>query len=121
MDTNIGMVEERRQYVRYSLNAKAHLAFADGSIRKAVLDNISPGGMLVMMDDDVPELIAHEVVRATINAQTDNGDVSICLECEMIRTEPEGTAFYFTLIDNDNRVKLNQLIDELNDMVEETR
>lgn len=121
MSTGEDRGRERRQFVRYKLKATAQIVIDNQMDAQGELDNISNGGMFVMLDDKIPKNLHDQTVHATIHANSSAGEVTIQAGCSIVRTEPDGVALFFASIDNDNRKILRELIGELNDMVRDSR
>ena len=121
MSVNEERGRERRQFVRYTLKARADVIF-DGQMEEhGELDNISTGGMFVALESEIPEKLRDKKVNASIRAISAGEEVTIEAECSIVRVQPDGVAFFFASIDSDNRKILHDLIGELNDMVRDNR
>jgi len=121
MDTNNERGSERRQFVRYKLDAKAEIVIDNHVTEHGDVHDISTGGMFLKLATEIPRKHMDKNVHAFIHAKASGGEVTIEAGCSIVRITSDGLALFFSSIDSTNRKILHDLIGELNDMVRDSR
>lgn len=113
--------KERRRFIRFILEARASVTLSNGVSKEGEIESISSGGMYIRHDYQIPDNIIHDPVQATIIANTSGGELTINVECTVVRRDEDGAALFFNAINKTNRLLLRDLLNELNTLVRKSR
>ena len=101
------MSEERRRFTRVPFKVKAEITLNEDSYIVDKINNLSVGGcFLPIVLDCAPKTACHVKISLTGS----NNELSVDVDGTIIRSELEGTAVEFTMIDPDSLIHLQHII-----------
>ena len=101
------MSEERRRFTRVPFKVKAEITVNEDSYIVDMINNLSVGGcFLPIVLDCEPKTACHVKISLTGS----NNELSVDVDGTIIRSELEGTAVEFTMIDPDSLIHLQHII-----------
>ncbi|MCD6560426.1 MAG: PilZ domain-containing protein [Deltaproteobacteria bacterium] len=101
------MSEERRRFTRIPFNVTAEITINENSYIVDKINNLSVGGcFLPLVLDCEPKTACHVKISLTGS----NNELSVNLDGTVVRSDLEGIAVKFTLIDPDSLIHLQHII-----------
>ncbi len=101
------MTEERRQHFRVAFKVEAELAIQGSSYRAEEINNLSLGGCLLPI---VEELAPGTACRVMIKMGGPSSELTISLNGEVLRSDEKGVAVKFTNMDPDCLLHLQNIV-----------
>ena len=101
------MSEERRHHSRVSFKVEAELSIEGGQYRAAEICNLSNGGCLLPIKE---ELTAGTACQLKILMGGASSELSIRVDGEIVRSSGKGVAIKFTRIDPDSLLHLQNIV-----------